>query len=128
MQWAKKRERRWKPRPSADASLAGSAGAWQDIENAQLVWRDILVPYTFIEGGAAFNSQLFGHARVLVRAAAERAKPNDQRLPDYSEARLPALVQNLEAATPNYPDFEALRLSFGLERMREWLGPGGPLG
>ena len=124
---AKKKEQALQQAVAGDASLAGSAGAWTDIENAQLVWRDILVPYTFIEGGAAFNSQLYSHARALVRAAAERARPNEQRLADYTDARLPALEQNLAAATPNYPDFEALRLSFGLERMREWLGPDDPL-
>jgi hypothetical protein len=106
-----------------EQALGAAAGSFGQIEKAQQTWRDILVPYTFIEGGAAFNSQLFQHARTLVRAAAERAKPNEQRLPEYTEARLPAVVQNLKADTPIYPDFEALRLSFGLERMREWLGP-----
>ena len=106
-----------------EQALGSAAGSFEQIEKAQQAWRNILVPYTFIEGGAAFNSQLFQHARTLVRAAAERAKPNEQRLPEYTEARLPAVVQNLKADTPIYPDFEALRLSFGLERMREWLGP-----
>ena len=85
------------------------------------------MPHTFIEGGAAFNSQLFAHARALVRAAAERAKPNETRLPEFTEARLPAVVQGLKADAPIYPDFEVLRLSFGLERMREWLGPDDPV-
>ncbi|HKX98145.1 MAG TPA: S46 family peptidase [Steroidobacteraceae bacterium] len=106
-----------------EQALGTAAGAFEQIDKAQQAWRDMLVPYTFIEGGAAFNSQLFQHARTLVRAAAERAKPNEQRLPEYTEARLPAVVQNLRADTPIYADFEALRLSFGLERMREWLGP-----
>lgn len=108
---------------AANPALASSANAWQDIEAAQKTWRDILVPYTFIEGGASFNSTLFGYARAIVRAADERAKGNESRLAEYTEARLPAMVQNLKAAAPIYPDFEILRLSFGLERMREWLGP-----
>jgi hypothetical protein len=58
-----------------------------------------------------------------VRAAAERAKPNEQRLPEYTDARLPAVEQGLKADAPVYPGLESLRLSFGLERMREWLGP-----
>ena len=69
----------------------------------QDTWRNILVPHSFIEGGAAFNSQLFGHARTLVRAAEERAKPNDERLPEYTEARLPAVVQNLKADRADLP-------------------------
>ncbi|HEX9707489.1 MAG TPA: S46 family peptidase, partial [Steroidobacteraceae bacterium] len=112
---------------AAGPSLASAAGAWKEIDAAQDVWRNFLVPHTFIEGGAAFNSVLFGHARTLVRAAAERAKPNETRLPEFTEARLPAVAQGLGADAPIYPDFESLRLSFGLERMREWLGPDYPL-
>ncbi len=112
---------------AANPALAGTASAWDDIEKAQLAWRDILVPHTFIEGGAAFNSQLFVHARTLVRAGAERAKPNESRLAEFTEARLTAVKQGLEAPNPIYPEFEILRLSFGLERMREWLGPDHPL-
>ena len=106
-----------------EQALAPAAAAFAQIAKAQEAWRNMLVPYTFIESGAAFNSELFQHARTLVRAAAERAKPNEARLPEYTEARLPALVQALKADAPIYPEFEALRLSFGLERMREWLGP-----
>jgi hypothetical protein len=112
---------------AANPSLAASSGAWDQIASAQQVWRDILVQYTFVEGGAAFNSTLFPYARAIVRAAEERSKTNDQRLPEYTEARLAAIEQNLKSSAPIYPDFEVLRLSFGLERMREWLGPDDPL-
>jgi hypothetical protein len=111
----------------ADPALASARGAWTDIEKAQDTWRNILVPHAFLEGAAAFNGNLFGYARTLVRAAAERAKPNESRLPEFTEARLNAVVQGLRATTPIYPDFEILRLSFGLERMREWLGPDDPV-
>jgi Peptidase S46 len=110
-----------------EQALGSAAGSFDQIAKAQDAWRNLLVPYTFIESGAAFNSQLFQHARTLVRAATERAKPNEARLPEYTEARLPAVVQGLGADTPIYPEFEALRLSFGLERMREWLGPDDPV-
>jgi hypothetical protein len=124
---ARKSEQALRDAVAANPALASSASAWQDIEAAQGTWRDMLVPYTFIEGGAAFNSTLFGYARVIVRAAEERAKGNESRLAEYTEARLPAVLQNLQAAAPIYPDFEVVRLSFGLERMREWLGPDDPL-
>jgi len=112
---------------AARPELADAAGAWERIAAAQATWRNMLVPYTFLEGGAAFNSQLFMHARTLVRAATERGKANEARLPEYTEARLPALVQGLKADAPIYPEFEILRLSFSLERMREWLGPDDPV-
>lgn len=124
---ARKNERALRDAVAANPALASSASAWQDIEAAQKTWRDMLVPHTFIEGGAAFNSTLFGYARAIVRAAEERTKANESRLAEYTEARLPAVLQNLQAAAPIYQDFEILRLSFGLERMREWLGPDDPL-
>lgn len=112
---------------AANPALASSANAWKEIEASQRAWSDMLVPHTFIEGGAAFNTTYFGYARALVRAAAERGKPNESRLAEYTEARLPAVLQNLQASSPVYPDFEIQRLSFSLERMREWLGPDDPL-
>jgi hypothetical protein len=124
---ATKKEQALRQAVAARPELTQTAGAWDQIAKAQDAWRNILVRHTFIEGGAAFNSVLFGHARALVRAAAERAKPNEQRLPEFTEARLPAVVQGLKADAPIYPDFEVLRLSFSLERMREWLGPDDPV-
>jgi V8-like Glu-specific endopeptidase len=109
---------------AADAGLKGQAGpAWDDIARAQQTLRDIYIPYVWIEGGAGFNSDLFFIARSLVRAAAERGKANADRLREFTDARLPALQQSLAAETPIYPGVEQARLSFALERMREWLGP-----
>jgi hypothetical protein len=110
-----------------EQALDSAADSFDEIAKAQEAWRNILVPYTFIEGGAAFNSQLFAHARTLVRAATERAKPNESRLSEFTEARLAAVAQGLKADAPIYPELEILRLSFGLERMREWLGPDHPV-
>ncbi|HEY7753208.1 MAG TPA: S46 family peptidase [Steroidobacteraceae bacterium] len=112
---------------AADPALVDTAPAWDDIAKAQVTWRDMLVPYTFFEGGAGFNTTLFGYARTIVRAADERTKENASRLPEYTEARLTAALQTLRASTPVYPDFEIVRLSFSLERMREWLGPDDPV-
>ncbi|MCU0975091.1 MAG: S46 family peptidase [Steroidobacteraceae bacterium] len=110
-------------------ALAGGpdADAYERIAKAQQVHRDIHVRHAFLEGGAGFNSELFVHARTLVRAAAERAKPNAERLRPYTDARLPAIERALRAETPYYADLDQVRLSFSLERMREWLGPDDPL-
>jgi hypothetical protein len=123
-----KEEAELKRRVAADPQLARSFGdPWRDIEQAQRVQRQIELPYTFIEAGAGFNSRLFRYARALVRAAAERAKPNEDRLREYTDAALPRLKQQLDANVPVYPELEVLTFSFGLERMREWLGPDDPL-
>ena len=111
-----------------DAALRARVGsAWNDIATAQATFRDIYIPYVWLEGGAGFNTDLFFIARQLVRAADERSKPNAERLREYTDARLPALQQALAAETPIYPAFEQVRLSFSLERMREWLGPDHPM-
>jgi hypothetical protein len=109
------------------ALKARAAGAWDDIARAQRTYRDMLVPYVFVEAGAGFNSDLFAYARQLVRVADERAKPSAERLREYADGQLPQLVQWLGADTPVHPELEQVRLSFALERMREWLGPDEPL-
>ncbi len=109
---------------AADPALQGVAGnAWDAMAKAQAAYRNQLLPYTFIESAAGFNSELYRYARSLVRAGAERAKPNEERLREYTNSALPQLEQQIRAATPVYPALEKLTLSYSLERMREWLGP-----
>ena len=113
---------------AADPQLAAAGGdPWADIAKAEAIYRGIELPYTWIEQGAGFNSKLYGYARTLVRGAAERAKPNTERLREYRDAALPRVAQRLIAPVPVYPQLEKLTLSFSLERMREWLGPDAPL-
>src|SRR5688572_29461686 len=115
-------------RVGRNRTLAAEIGdPWQRIEQAQAVEATRFLPYTYIEGGTGFNSRLMRYARTLVRAAAERPKPNAERLREYTDASLPRLEQQLAAAVPIYPELERLTLSFSLERMREWLGPDAPV-
>ncbi|MFZ9708480.1 MAG: S46 family peptidase [Steroidobacteraceae bacterium] len=107
-------------------SLASIGDPWSDIERAQRIARDLDTEYSFLEGGAGFNSRLFRIARTLVRAAEEREKPNTERLREFTDASLPRLRQSLAAPAPIYPELERLTLSFSFERMREWLGPDHP--
>jgi hypothetical protein len=116
-------ERKLREAVGANARLKAAAGAWDEIARAETTYRDILVPYALIEGAAGFNSDLFGYARTLVRAAAEREKPNPERLREYTDASLPQLRQHVIADTPIHAGLEQVRLSFSLERMREYLGP-----
>ncbi len=110
--------------------LAGFPAAndpWARIAKAEARGHELALPYTFIESGAGFSSTLFSHARRLVRAAAERPKPNAERLREYTDSALPPLQQRLFAAVPVYPEREKITLSQGLMRMREFLGPDYPL-
>jgi hypothetical protein len=75
----------------------------------------------------AYRSDLLNLARTLVRAAAERAKPNGQRLPAYRDSELPSLEFRLFSGRPCYPDLEKLFLADGLENLVNQLGPDDPL-
>jgi hypothetical protein len=100
-----------------------SGDPWARIEAALAVEQTRWLPYVYLENGSGFSSSLFRYARLLVRAAAERPKPNADRLREYADAALPRIEQQLGAPVPLYPELERLTLSFSLERMREWLGP-----
>lgn len=111
-----------------DATLAREIGdAWGDVAAAQERYREIYERYLFLETGAGFNSKLFGYARALVRGAAERSKPNEQRLREYAESNLPKIAAGVLASTPVYPQFEQVTLSYSLDKMREHLGPDDPI-
>jgi hypothetical protein len=121
-------ETQLRARVAADRQLAAATGdPWADIAGAQQHEHELYLPYTYLEQAAGFNSHLFDYARVLVRAAAERPKNNTGRLREYRDAALPRMQQRLLAPVPIYPALEELTLSFGLERMREWLGPDAPV-
>lgn len=110
----------------ADRELSKIGDPWADIERANAIARNFDTELSYLEGAAGFNSRYFRLARTLVRGAAEREKPNTDRLREFTDASLPRIRQQLAAPVPIYPELEKLTLSFGLERMREWLGPDHP--
>ena len=75
----------------------------------------------------AWRSDLFNMARTLVRAAAERVKPNGERLPAYRESSLPGLEFRLFSGRPYYPDLEVFFLADGLENLVTQFGENDPL-
>jgi hypothetical protein len=113
---------------AANARLRADIGdPWADIARAEAVKRGLYYPHTFIESNAGFQGRLITFARALVRGAEERGKPNAERFREYTDAALPRIEQQLGAPVPVYPELETLRLTFGFERMREWLGPDHPV-
>jgi hypothetical protein len=111
----------------ADAQLREVAGpAWDNIRQALNDYRNFRDRYAFTEGGQAFRSRLFGFAKTLVRRAAESTKPDEQRLPEFTNANFPIQRQTLVAESPVYPELEKLTLTFSLTKLRETLGPDDP--
>ena len=111
----------------ADAQLREVAGpAWDNIRDALADYRNFRDRYLFTEGGQAFRSRLFGFAKTLVRYAAENTKPDEQRLPEFTNANFPITRQILVEQSPVYPELEKLTLTFSLTKLREVLGPDDP--
>ncbi|MBU2135978.1 MAG: S46 family peptidase [Alphaproteobacteria bacterium] len=111
-----------KAKVAADPALAREIGdPWSEIEAAQDAYAEHYLPYRQIEAAAGGGSNLFSYARTLVRAAQERAKPSTERLPEFSEARLPLLEKRLLDARPVDKDLEELYLRFWLSKTREYL-------
>jgi hypothetical protein len=113
----------------ADARRRKEYGdAWEAVAKAR---RDLLAyererrflgGLSLTDNGAAFNSVLFRHARTLVRLAEEGAKPDAERLPEYTDARRAALEGMLYSPAPVYDDFERAKLAGSLALMREVYG------
>jgi hypothetical protein len=119
-------ERALRARVEADPSLRGMAGAWDAIAKAQKEFQKIYPAYTMIEKRAGFGSDLMHHAFTLVRAADELKKPNEQRLPEYGDSKLPAIKAQLFSTAPIHDEFEILILGTTLTKLREVLGPDHP--
>ena len=104
------------------ARKAKSAAAWDEIAKALATYRNIETRYKYIERGQGISSRYFGYARALVRGAAERGKPNAERLREFTESRLPSVTQSLRSTAPVYPNYEKVKLAFSLTKLRESLG------
>jgi hypothetical protein len=95
---------------------------WQQIAQAVQVNRDIYLPLTYVERRRGFNSDLAGYARDLVRVAAEKKKPNPERLREYRDSALPSLEQHLFSTAPVYKNLETATLADSLAEMQQKLG------
>ncbi|MBI4859335.1 MAG: S46 family peptidase [Candidatus Riflebacteria bacterium] len=127
--WAAKleAEKKFKEALLKNRSLKSTMKAFDRIAQAQKVRMARLTDHVLLEGGAAFDSVLFEVARTLVRAAQERARPNEQRLEEYSESERPSLELRLFSKRPIYDDLESAKLAHSLAFLAEQLGAGHPL-
>jgi len=96
--------------------------AWTTLDSSLKEEQTNFFAYIVLErfGGSHF-SKLFTWARYLVRAAEERALPNEERLHEYQESELPALELDLFSTEPIYPELEIVLLSDSLDRVNKLL-------
>ena len=85
---------------AADPKLAADVSAWDDIAQVQGARAQLFARRTSL-GNYFFASGLLGYAVTLVRASAERAKPNTERLPEYTDQSLVNVQQELSAPGPH---------------------------
>jgi hypothetical protein len=113
---------------AANVAMRTSYGAaWDAIAAAQKELSQFYRERALIELNDAFESRLFEIARTLVRLAAEKQKPNNERLREYSEANLPSLELALFSPAPIYDSFEKTKMADSLAFMVAQLGENHPL-
>jgi hypothetical protein len=103
------------------AKTAGNAAIgnpWTDVDKAMVALRTIDTQRRFSQP----DGELIDYALTLVRAAQERAKPNAERLPGYSDSALPLLQKQLLDPKPIAPWLEELTMRWSLSKAREYLG------
>jgi len=96
--------------------------AWDAIAKAHKDYPTYIRERRVFDQAAGFNSTYFTIARALVRLAEENAKPNAERLPEFTDARRASLELGLYSPAPIHDDLEKLKLTDSLEFMVELLG------
>ena len=96
--------------------------AWDAIAKAHQNYPSYIRERRIFDQAGGFNTTYFNYARTLVRLADESAKPNGERLPEYTDARRASLEQALYSPAPIHTDFEKLKLADSLGFMVELLG------
>jgi hypothetical protein len=91
---------------------------WAEIAQAEKVYQQIYLPYIYLERRQGMRGDLAGIARILVRAAVEKKKPNGERLREYRESALPSVEQQLFSTAPIYKDLETTVMAESLRQMQ----------
>ncbi|HEY2894825.1 MAG TPA: S46 family peptidase [Pirellulales bacterium] len=122
MQAKRKAEASLRQSVDNDPKLRDARDAWANVDTALGAWGSIFTNYELYERGAAFNSDLYAIARMLVRLSEETTKPNADRLREYAEAGLDSLKQQLFSEAPIYNDLEIVKLTDSLSYLLERAG------
>jgi hypothetical protein len=116
-------ERSLRARVDGDPALKEQVGgAWDAIAAAQKDAQALYIRHEMLETGWAFGSDLFDHARDLLRLTEEETKASD-RLLEYSASRAERVRQRILSNEPFDRDYETMKLTASLTKMVEMLGP-----
>src|SRR5437879_3140658 len=110
----------------ADPKNANGSDPWDEISQAMKLERDIYPQFACLERLRGFGGHLAPIARALVRIAAEKPKPNPDRLREYRDSALPSFEQQLFSTDPIYKSLDTVLLADSLAEMQEALGKDNP--
>jgi hypothetical protein len=110
-----------------DEKLKGAGAAWDKIAAAEKLRVELARPYALLEGGGGFNSELYGIARTIARAADELPKDGGERLREFRDSNLESLKFNLFETHEIHDDFEIAKLTDSLTFLIGELGYKNPL-
>jgi peptidase S46-like protein len=105
----------------ADPKNAGATDPWDEISQAMDLQKSIYANMTYLERLRGFP-RLGQMARILVRAAAEKSKPNQERMREFRDSALPSLEQQLFSTEPIYKSLETANLTESFNEMQTALG------
>jgi len=101
--------------------------AWEEVAAAYEGFRNEYNRYWLLETGADRGSDLYRIVRHVVRLAEERAKPNEQRLADYRDSKLPSLEASIYGTLPIADSMEIAVLANYFSFLVQEFGPDDPL-
>jgi hypothetical protein len=104
----KKRDEEARLRTGVDAKpelKAKYGGTWEEAARVQKAYAAMYPRFEAFE--AAIRGTLLSDARDLVRLAAQRQLPNEQRLPEYRETQLEEMKSHVLSPAAIYPGVEA---------------------
>lgn len=116
-----KEEQKLRATVAADPKLSAYASAWDEIAEVQKV-RAHLFHRAAVVNSRYLRNGLLEYALLLVRSAAERQKPNAERLPEFRDQSLVHVQQVISSEVPIYKDLEELNVAFFLTLTRRYLG------
>ncbi len=117
-------EHRLRDAVDANPKLASDKSAWNEISDVEKA-RANLFPRMMAMQDLEY-SDLLRQAITLVRAAAERAKPNSERLPEFTDQALVRVQNQISAPVPVFKDVEELTMTSIFSWTRRDLGTDDP--
>jgi len=110
----------------ADPKNAGMIDPWDEIAQAMKLQQSIYPSLTYLERLRGFAGHLAMTARSLVRVAAEKPKPNQERMREFRDSNLPSFEQMLFSTEPIYKNLDIALLTDSLSEMQGALGKDNP--